>query len=358
MASPPGTVERRRVRLTGAAALTIVGTVVGLIVAQRMFVAAHRPLSWAAACVVAAVILDPIVDRVAALIRRGPAVIVTFLAVATLVVGITYLVFDDVERALDRLQEVAPDAAAAIEGRDDQVGQLARDFQLGDRVTDAVASLDERVTGGDDVLRSTAGTAPTYFVCAILTIFLMSYGPRIARAALDEERDLMRRARIAHIVGPAVTNARQAVLLAVVEGLVVGLVVGSIAALLDLPAPSAIGFTAGVLSVLPYVGLVLGSIPLLLLVLAFQSLPTAAVLLVGIIVAQLVDSYVVRPRMGRQSVDIGLVVPWVVAVVGYSVYGVGGAVFATIYAVFGLAVLDRLELANAARVGALDASTT
>jgi predicted PurR-regulated permease PerM len=349
MASPPGIVERRRVRLSGAAALTIVGTIIGLVVARRMFIAAHRPLSWAAGCVVAAVILDPIVDRLAVVIRRGPAVIITFVAMGALVVGITYLVFDDVERALDRLQEVAPDAAIAIEGRDDQLGQLARDFQLGDRVTDAVDALDERVTGGNDVLRSTAGTAPTYFVCAILTIFLMSYGPRIARAALEEERDLMRRARIAHIVGPAVTNARQAVLLAVAEGLAIGFVTGTIATLLDLPAPAAIGFAAGVLSVLPYVGLVLGAVPLLLLVLAFRSLPVAVTLLVVVIVAQLVDSYVVRPQMARQSVDIGLVVPWVVAVLGYSIYGVGGAAFATVYAVFGLAVLDRLEAANDVR---------
>ena len=35
--------------------------------------------------------------------------------------------------------------------------------------------------------------------------------------------------------------------------------------------------------------------------------------------------------------------PWVVALLGYTIYGIGGAVFGTIYAVFGLAVLDQLE---------------
>jgi hypothetical protein len=48
-------------------------------------------------------------------------------------------------------------------------------------------------------------------------------------------------------------------------------------------------------------------------------------------------------------VEVGLVVPWVVALVGYSVYGIGGAVYGTIYAVFGLAILDQLERENRRR---------
>ena len=39
---------------------------------KRVFVAAHRPLSWAVAAVAAAVLLDPIVDRLAVHIRRVP----------------------------------------------------------------------------------------------------------------------------------------------------------------------------------------------------------------------------------------------------------------------------------------------
>lgn len=346
MASPTGIMERRLVRLSGTAALAIVGTIVGLVVARRTFVAAHQPLSWAAAAVVAAVLLDPVVDRLSVHIRRVPAVLLTFLAVGAVGVGTTYLVFDDVERALDRLQEAAPDAASAIEDRDDQIGELARDFQLGDRVTSSVRALDDRVTGGGDVLRSTAGTAPTYLVCTILTVFLMTYGPRMAKAALEQDPDEARRARIADVVGPAVSRARSAAIFAVGESLLVGLAVAGVASALDLPAPSAVGFAAGVLSLFPHVGLTVGTIPLLLLALGFRSLPTALVLLAVVLSLQVVDSLVVRPRLAARSVEIGLVVPWIVALVGYAVYGVGGAAYATAYAIFGLAILDRLEQAN------------
>ena len=287
MPSATGTVERRSYRLTGAAALTVVGTIVGLVVVKEVFVAAHRPISWAVAAVAAAVLLDPIVDRLAVRIRRVPAVLLTFLAIGAIGVGTAYLVFDGIEQAVNRLEAEAPKAADAIEDRDDRVGELARDFELSARVDDALGALDERVTGGEDVLVSTAGTAPAYLVCAILTIFLMTFGPRMAQAALEQDPDRERRGRTARVLGPAVRNARNAVLLGALEAVVVGLVVAAVATTLDLPAPLAVGFTAGVLSVFPHVGLTLGCIPLLLLALGFRSLTVALLLIVLVLAAQL-----------------------------------------------------------------------
>jgi predicted PurR-regulated permease PerM len=110
-----------------------------------------------------------------------------------------------------------------------------------------------------------------------------------------------------------------------------------------------VGFTAGVLSVFPHVGLTLGCIPLLLLTLGFRSFTEMMVLLVLVVAAQTADSFVLRPHLWAESVEVGLVVPWVVALVGYSVYGIGGAVYGAIYAVFGLAILDQLERENRRR---------
>jgi predicted PurR-regulated permease PerM len=346
MPSAPGTVERRSYRLTSTAALTIVGTIVALVVLKEVFVAAHRPISWAVAAVAASVVLDPIVDRLGVRIRRVPAVLVTFLAIGAIGVGTAYIVFDEVEQAVDRLKEEAPNAADSIEDRDDRVGEVARDFQLSARVDDALHALDERVTGGEEVLVSTAGTAPAYLVSAILTIFLLTFGPRMASAALEQDPDDDRRRRTARVLAPAVTHARRAVLLSALQAIVVGTVVAAVATALDVPAPLAVGFTAGVLSVFPHIGLTLGCIPLLLLALGFRSLTVALVLVVLVLAAQLADSFLLRPHLAEQSVEIGLVVPWIVALLGYSIYGIGGAVFGTIYAVFGLAVLDQLDREN------------
>ena len=106
------------------------------------------------------------------------------------------------------------------------------------------------------------------------------------------------------------------------------------------------------LSLFPYVGLTLGTIPLLLLTLGFRSLFAAIVLLVIVVALQLADSMVLRPRMAAHSIHVGLAVPWVVALLGYSIYGIGGAAYAVAYALFGMALLDRIEAADRTDAGA------
>ncbi|MGH9289446.1 MAG: AI-2E family transporter, partial [Acidimicrobiales bacterium] len=178
--------EHRVVRITARSAVVGVLVVVAAVVAQRIFVAAHRPLSWAAAAVVVAVLIDPIVDILDRHIPRLAAVIVALVVVGGAAFAVTYIAFDDLADGLDRLGRAAEDAAAQLEDRDDSVGDLARDVDAARRVDLFVNTLDERVTGGNEVLVSTAGTAPTYLVGGILTLFLMSYGPRLAQSAVSQ----------------------------------------------------------------------------------------------------------------------------------------------------------------------------
>src|SRR5690606_13563283 len=153
--------------LSWTGALTIVATIVVLILARRVFVAAHRPLGWAVAATVAAVLLDPVVDHLARHIRRVPAVLLTFLVLGAAGFGGTYWVADEVQGALERRETAAPEAAASVVERPDRLGEVARDANLVARVDAFVDVLQGRVTGRDDVVRSAAGTAPTYFVGAI-----------------------------------------------------------------------------------------------------------------------------------------------------------------------------------------------
>jgi predicted PurR-regulated permease PerM len=335
-------IEHRVVRITARSAVVGVLVLVAGIVAQRIVVAAHRPLSWAAAAVVVAVLIDPIVDLLDRHIPRLAAVILALLVVGGAAFAVTYVAFDNLADGLDRLGRAAEDAAERLEARDDSVGDLARDVDASRRVDLFVDTLDERVTGGDEVLVSTAGTAPTYLVGGILTLFLMSYGPRLAQSAVNQLPSPRQRAAVTDVVTRALNRSRRAVFLMVGEGLVLGLLVTGIAYLLDLPSSAALGFAAGVLAMLPHVGIVLGNLPLILLLLALRSDLAAIVAAVVVIACQLVDSYIVRRRISLYSVHVGLLVPWVVVLVGYAVYGVGGAAFALVFAVFGLAVLDEL----------------
>jgi hypothetical protein len=55
-------------------------------------------------------------------------------------------------------------------------------------------------------------------------------------------------------------------------------------------------------------------------------------------------------------VHIGLLVPWVVAILGYELYGVGGVAYGLALAVFFLAVLDELGRRSAAEAAEAEES--
>lgn len=337
---PPRTSPRQVARLTPAAGLLVVAALVVGALTVRVFAAAHRPISWAVAAVAVAVFLDPIVDRLATRIRRVPAVLLCFLAGGAIVLGVAYVVVDDLDQAMTRLQEAAPEAAARIEGRHDRVGQLGRDINLVQRVEVGVDALEGRVGSGGEVIRSTALTAPAYLVGAILVVFLLSYGPRIGDAAL-EQLPSEHRETVNKVLTRAARRARNATILTAASSLVVGAMVSAAAAVLGLPAPAALGVLAAVLAILPHLGIVLGAVPLLLLALGLESAWVAVAIGLGAIALQILDSTVVRRRIER-TVHIGLLVPWVVVLLAYDVYGIGAAAFGLGYAVFGLAVLDEM----------------
>jgi len=342
-----GTVPRRSVRLSASSGVLVVVFAVCAVLAVRVFVAAHRPLSWAAAALIGAAVLDPVVDVLARRIRRVPAVLLCFAVAGGAVLGLAYLTFDELDQAVTRLEEAAPAAAEEIEGRDDRIGQIAQDLRLTDRIDDAVAALEERFggDGGGTVLRSTALTAPAYLAGAILTVFLMSYGPKLGHAAIEQLPE-HRRARTARLLGRGADRARRAGLLALGHSAAIGLLAGGAARLLDLPAPAALGLVAAITAMLPHLGIVLGSVPLLLLALGLQS-ATVALLAAAVVVGlQLLDSLVLR-RFIHERVEIGLLVPFVAVVLLHAVYGVGAAVFGLAYVIFAVAVLDELAAEQA-----------
>jgi predicted PurR-regulated permease PerM len=336
-----GTVPRRTVRLSTASGVVAVALLVAGVLAVRIFVAAHRPLSWAAAAVVGAAVLDPVVEVLAPRIRRVPAVLLCFLVAGTAAVGLAYLVLHDMDQAVDRLAAVAPDAATAIEERDDRLGQLARDMDLTNRVDDFVDALEERFgESGGEAIRSTALTAPAYFAGAILTVFLLSYGPRIGAAAIMQ-LPIERRPVVRRVLGRASRRARHAGLLIILDGVVVGVLSWATCRALDLPAPAALGLVAATMAILPHVGILLGAVPVALLALGLSSGPAATAVIAVAIALQALDSLVVRPRIDRY-VHVGLLTPVVFLVLAHAVYGVGAAVFGFAYVVFAIAVLDEL----------------
>ncbi len=88
---------------------------------------------------------------------------------------------------------------------------------------------------------------------------------------------------------------------------------------------------------MPYLGIVLGSIPALLLTAGFRSFAAAGVLL-AVFVAMQIGQIVVQRRLRGRVMYVGPALITVVFLLGYDVYGIGGALFGTAIGVFVMAL--------------------
>lgn len=336
----------RMVRISWTSALLGVGVIIGFVALRGAFIGAHRVLGWAVASLAVSVLVDPVVEWLGKLLPRVAAVLLTFLVIAGVAGGLIFGTVDDLDSEVARLQQIAPAAIEDLEARDDSVGRFATEIDLSARAETFLDALDERVGSGSGALAQNAPTAPVYFVCAILTIFLLVYGPSIAAGGIERIDDERRRAIVLAVLVEALHRSRRTIGALALQGLVVGLSVWGVAVLLDLPAPIVLGLVAGVAGLLPDFGIFLGAIPIAALAAALESTGWATAILLGAILAQAVEALVLRDRVSRFGVDIGPAVVWVVALLGYTVYGVGAAAYGVVYAVFLLAVIDQVPEAR------------
>ena len=185
-----------------------------------------------------------------------------------------------------------------------------------------------------------AETAPSYLVTSILMLFLLAYGRRYFEGFVDqfpeERRDDMR------TVGRAAAlRGRQYLLVALGQsdrqrG---DRRVGVLGARASRP-PSASGFAVGVFTLLPLIGVLVGGIPALLLGFGLEGWQDGMIVLVVLIALQTIEAAVVRPIVDARTVRVGPTIPIIVALLGFELYGVGGAIYGIALAVIGLAALD------------------
>ncbi len=126
--------------------------------------------------------------------------------------------------------------------------------------------------------------------------------------------------------------------MAIVEALVAGSVVALTAWLLGLAAPTALGVSVALFSVVPYVGLFLGAGPLLLLAGVHDGWQLG--LVVALAAALQVAHLMTQRRIIEHAIYVGPAAVMIAAVLGYTVYGAGGALFGFVLAVIASALAE------------------
>jgi predicted PurR-regulated permease PerM len=326
-------------------AVVLGGIAVGT-VAFGVATAARTILGWALASAVVAALLEPLVTRLSRHVPRVLAILAGLLLVGGVAIGVATGVLADLGNQFDRLREEAPRAAHTLE-ESDRFGEQATKFRLEDRVDELLDRLRDPTSGLAS--EQAASAASAYVVCAVLTAFLLSSGPKMGRAALDQISDPVRRQRTREMVSIGFENGRTYVLFGLTQAAVVGVIAWGLCYWEDVAAPIVVGVAVAALSVVPGFGILVGGAFGILLEAGLGTADGVIRLTIAFVLLQIADIVFTRRVVIPRSLAVGPAVIVIAVIVGFEIYGIGGAIYTAILAIFGIAVLDAAGLSGAER---------
>ncbi|MCB0974599.1 MAG: AI-2E family transporter [Actinobacteria bacterium] len=313
----------------------IVLSVAAALILMATGVAAHRTLGWVIACGLVAIMVMPAIGALSKHMPRWLAMIVSLLAIVAFVIPLVTVVYRSARSEVDDLIEVAPKAARRVES----TSTLAKDFGLTDRVQSVVDILDNAVGDAGDILVAAAGTVPTYMVTGVLTLFFIIYGDDY-RKGLFRLLPPSRAAFWDRVLVSGVRKGRRYLARELQQAIVVGLVSYLLARGAGLDAAVLLATIVGVFSIVPYFGIVIGSMPALLLAAGTESWGLAGALLVCFTGLQVVEASFFRRHVNSQVMRFGPALTVSVSAIGYSVYGLGGALSCLAIAAMAVGAID------------------
>ncbi|HEY3142639.1 MAG TPA: AI-2E family transporter [Acidimicrobiales bacterium] len=305
--------------------------------------AASRTLGWAVASAVVAALVEPLVRLLDRWVPRVVAILAGLLLVGLLAGSVVGGILADLGNQFDRLRDEAPRAAEKLE-ESDRFGEAATNFRLEQRVNEVLDRLRDPTSGLASEKAASTGSA--YFVCAVLTAFFLSSGPRTSEAAIDQIRDPQRRERVRGIVSVGFMHGRTYALFGLAKAAVAGLIAWALCYWEDVPAPIVIGVAIAALSLVPGFGIIVGGMFALLLEAGLGTPGGVARLAVGFVLLQIADGLFIRRVVVPRSLSVGPAAIVIAVIMGFEIYGIGGAIYAAILAIFGVAALDAAGVAQ------------
>ena len=332
-------------RFTPTSVIRAVGMVAGTLLVLAVFRAATRPLGWLVVAAVGAALLGPFVAFLQRALPRGLAVVVALLVATAVFGGVAYVAVEDLGNELDRVQRIAPRAAGEVE-RSERFGEFAREIDLRVRVKAFVDELPDRLRGGNDVaaIQSAASRGVSFLITFVLLLFLLASGPRFIDSGLRQLDDEEQRERIRSVLIGAYRRFWRYVVATLGRGVLAGLFTYLVVRVADLPAPVILAVWVGAWSIVPAVGVAVGSVAVGLVAIP-ESFSLAGWLMVLFIGYQVFDAIVLEKRIDRATLHLGSFGTFVAAALGLEAYGLGGLIVTTLLAIFLAAVVRTLTSA-------------
>ena len=244
------------------------------------------------------------------------------------------MVVDDLSRELYRVQLISRRAAGEVE-RSERYGEFAREIHLRDRVNAFVDELPDRLRGGTDVaaIQSAASRGVSFLITFVLLLFMLATGPKFIEGGLRQIDDDVRRARARTLLLESYGRFWRYVAATLGRAVLAGFFTYFVVQVADLPAPVLLAVWVGAWSIVPAVGIVVGSLAVGLVAIP-HSFSLAGWMMVLFIGYQVFDALVLEKRIDRSILHLGSFGTFVAAALGLEAYGLGGLIVATLLAIF------------------------
>lgn len=331
-------------RLSYRSVLLVVGTVALGLAARNVVSRSLGIVVWTLRCTVIAAAVYPLVARLGRRMPRVLAVLLTLVGIATVVGAVTYTVIGDVRSEQARLSRVLPEAAHRIE-TSARFGKAATDFQLSDRVDDLLAALPRQIAGGQGTaaVRRNATRGATVVVNIVLSIFLVLYGGRLVSGGLGQIQEEARRRRVTSVVSRAYTRAWTYLVGRLALGLAAGLFAYVLCRVAQVPGHTVLALVVVLASAVPYIGVVIGGLPIVLLAFGLHpSGSTGSLVLIALVAYQTLEAVVFMRPLHRRSILIGPAISLLAVMMFFALGGLGLALSGVAITVFAVCVVDEL----------------
>ncbi len=280
---------------------------------------------------VLAIGLDPAVRRLERLrVKRGWAVAVIFLSTIALLALFAALVVPPLVKEVRGLATDIPSYAERLKTQSGWLGNLARKYDLSQRLKDLTAELPRRASQSfGTILGFTKNIASVIFnllTIAILAIYFLLSLPRIRRTSVALFPP-QRRKLGGQVLGEALEKIGGFVSGNIITSIIAGLASLVALAAFGVPFAVALAMWVAIADLIPAVGATLGAIPAVIVAL-FSSTADGVAILVFFIVYQQVENYLIVPRVMKQAVDLSPAAVIVSTLVGGSLAGFAGALLA------------------------------
>jgi predicted PurR-regulated permease PerM len=302
---------------------------------------ATETLWWFAQAAAIAALVYPLVQRMSRRMPAFVAVLLLTLLAALVAAGLAAVVLGELRTESQRFRAAVPGAVDRLE-RSDGLGSVLRDLELDDSVRSLADQTAERARfDGPDLpglATAVGGRVSAGFVVWILTVMLVFTGPGLVRSMVEQAPQRLH-TQIDEVLRAAYGRSVRYVALTALRSLTVAALVFVVAKLLGLDMPGVLAILAALCAFVPYVGVLLGALPMALMALVTGSTDATAVL-VGAVLVQVFDALVLQRRIDARSMQLGLFPTLVAGMLGFHLHGPGGLLIGVAIAAMVVAVVN------------------